>query len=187
MNSVFITGISTAGKTTLAKKLAEQFEMDHVEIDHLRDDLRQDPVYGRFANFYSNQDEAEYYKRTNPNERWEDLITQSKGLWPAIEGKIKDILETGKPTIFQGVNLLPELMRSIPIKGIVLIGPSEEEIFARLQASPRWGDTEALQRLEAAETFDQASRYGAEGKTYDYPVCENPEVAEAELVRIITS
>jgi len=61
---LFITGIPTAGKSYLAKKLAEQVGGICVSIDNLRIELSKDLRYERCVSFYSNQDERSYYSNT---------------------------------------------------------------------------------------------------------------------------
>lgn len=77
-------------------------------------------------------------------------------------------------------------MRQLPIKGITLLGRSEEETFDRLKAEPRWGTTEELQRLEADAFFNiERPRYAVEAEKHGYPSFSSPEEAEAELIRLI--
>lgn len=66
---LFITGIPTAGKSYLARKLAEKFEAKVILLDDFREDLAKDERYKSFVNFYLNQDELEYYTKTSLTEQ----------------------------------------------------------------------------------------------------------------------
>lgn len=185
MNSVFITGISTAGKSTLAGKLAAEFGIRHVNNDHLRGEMVKDPALEPWANFYHNKNEAAYYATTSFDQCWQDLVLQSEAIWPTMKRKMKEIAAVNQAVIFEGVNLLPHLMNELPFKGIVMLGSSKQEIFERLKNEPRWGSTEELQRLEAVETFDQVRRYLVEAEKYCYPTFGEPHAAEDELRKLI--
>lgn len=77
--------------------------------------------------------------------------------------------------MFEGLNLLPHLMhKDLPsLKGIVLLGPSFEKILERNKQSPRWGNTEELQHMEAEAFFyGERPRYLEEGEKYGYKICD---------------
>lgn len=77
-------------------------------------------------------------------------------------------------------------MQEIAIKGVVILGNSEEETFERIKADPRWGNTEELQRLEADAFFNvERPRYAAEAEKYGYLTFNGPENAEVELIKLI--
>ncbi len=187
MNSVFITGISTAGKSYLAKRVASSLGVDYINLDELRSEMEKDLALEPWVNFYWHKNEAEYYQTTIPEEQWQDLVKQSEAFWPTMKRKIEGVLASGKPTIFEAVNLLPHLVKELPIKGIVLLGNSEQEIFERLAAVPRWGNTEELQHLEANALFSiERPRYKAEAEKYGYSAYSEPTAAEDGLTRLIT-
>lgn len=187
MNSAFITGIPTAGKSYLADKIAKSFGMTHIKIDAVRDEMVKIPKLEPWVNFFWNKNEAEYYPNTSADEQWKNIVDQSEAFWPTVKAKIEEILASGNPTIFEGVNLLPHLMKELAIKGVVILGNSEKETFERIKADPRWGSTEELQRLEAHAFFTiERSRYAAEAEKHGYPTFSDPSEAEAELIRLIT-
>src|SRR5947209_4511319 len=92
----FITGIPTAGKTYLAKKLADQIGGQVFSIDTLRDEMSDDSKYGKWVNFYWNLDEKEYFTTTTPEEQWKNLVRQSEEMWPFILEKINSYNSQGK-------------------------------------------------------------------------------------------
>lgn len=187
MNSVFITGIPTAGKSYLADKIAKSLGITHVKMDAIRDEMVKDPTLEPWVNFFWHKNEAEYYPATPSEEQWQNIVNQSEAFWPTTKKKIEETLASGTPAIFEGVNLLPHLMRELTIKGVVILGNSEQETFERIKADPRWGNTDELQRLEAHAFFTiERPCYVAEAKKYGYPAFSDVSQAESELIRLIT-
>lgn len=187
MNSVFITGIPTAGKSYLADKIAKSLSMTHIEVDAIRDEMVKDPILEPWVNFFWHKNEVEYYSAISPEEQWQNIVNQSEAFWSTMKKRIEETLASGRPAIFEGVNLLPHLMQEVAIKGVVILGNSEEEAFERIKADPRWGNTEELQRLEAHAFFTvEHPCYKAEAEKFGYPTFSDPSEAEAELIRLIT-
>lgn len=185
-NSVFITGIPTSGKTYLAEKVASMFGMDHVKTDDMREEMVKDPLLEPWVYFFWNKDEVEYFQTFSYADQWKQLVEQSEVFWPTIKQKIKDKLATGQSAIFEGVNLLPHLMRELPLNGVILLGSTEEEILKRLKEDPRWGNTEDLQRLEAKSFFAcDRPHYAAEAEKFGFPSFDSSIKAEETLMRMI--
>lgn len=186
MNSVFITGIPTAGKSYLAEKLCRSLDIRHVKIDDLWDTVEHDAVLGPWFNYFWHKDEAEYYRTSSPKKLWQDIVDQSEAFWPTAKKHIEHILGEGKPAIFEGVSLLPHLMQQLPLKGVILVPASEDQVLDRLKAAPRWSDQEELQRIEAHAFFTvERPNYMEEAKKYGYPIFSNPAAGEAELLKLI--
>ena len=70
---LFITGIPTAGKSYLAKKLAKEVGGIAVILDDLRESLVSKDEYKKHVEFYLNQDEETYLKTKTTEEHWGDL------------------------------------------------------------------------------------------------------------------
>ncbi|CAN5345584.1 hypothetical protein BH10PAT1_BH10PAT1_7330 [soil metagenome] len=187
MKYVFITGIPTAGKSYLAKKISEKTGCLHIDIDKWREEMAKDPKLERWVNFYWNVDEEKYLLEKTCDERWSDLTKQSETFWPTIENKIKEIVKSNKPAIFEGVNVLPHLaIKSFDFPGFCILGNSFEEIFERNKQSPRWGNTEKLQRMEAKDFFNcERLKYKAEAEKFGFKVYEDPNDAEEEILTIL--
>jgi hypothetical protein len=183
----FITGIPAAGKSYLAKKLAEHIGGEVFSVDNLREELGTDPQYQKWVNFFLDKDEKEYYTTTSEEEQWKNVVDQSEALWPAIREKILFYDSHGKPVIFESVNILPHLAkRDLPFPGAVLTGKSREDIFERIKEDPRWGETEELWNLEADSFFlVERPRYEAEARTYGYRVFETADEAFSALVPLL--
>jgi len=181
MNSkrIFITGIPTSGKSFLAKEIARRHDGIHVDLDQEREKMSHLHEYSEWVNFYSNKDEKKYFDSTTEQDRWDDLVKQSKNFLPYFLKKIAEYKNEEKFVIFECVNLLPELtFDKIDFPGIVLIGNSYEETLARLEEKSRWGSTKDLQELEAKQFYiEQGRRYKESAEKYGYKVFKNADEA----------
>ncbi len=186
---LFITGIPTAGKSYLAKKLAEELGGISVSVDDIREELSKDEKYKKWVNFYLDQDEHIYYTTTNYDEQWKNLVAQSEGFWPGILAGFAQYANEDRPVIFEGVNILPHLAhRDLQIPGIVIIGRSIEEVLERNKREPRWGATERLQKLEADAFFKgERPHYKDDAKKFGYPVFETADEAFITAIQTLTS
>jgi 2-phosphoglycerate kinase len=170
---IFITGIPTSGKSYLSEKLEKEFAGKHVELDDLREDLINHPIYGKWVSFYYNKNEKDYLEKVSSEEKWNNLVKQSEELWPALKEEIDRYKNDNQLIIFESVNLLPHLVQNdYPnSKQIVLIGESLEFTFERNRKSPRWGKTEELQKMEAEYFFNvERPRYRKEAEKYNLPI-----------------
>ena len=185
--SAFITGIPTAGKSCLAKKVSEKIGARHVAIDDYRKEWGKDPALNKWTNLFLNLDE-EKYLAMSCDEQWQKGIEQSEGLWSATLEKINEIRDNGQSAIFEAVTILPHLAkRDLNFPGIVLLGESFEKTLERNYKFPRWGKTKELQRREA-ESFWNCERkhYQSEAEKYGFKSFSDPVAAEAELVKILS-
>lgn len=157
MKNVFISGIPTAGKSYLADKIAKITGVVHFDIDDLREEMRNDTKYKKWIDFFADQNEKKYWEEHSHEEHWENLKQQSEGIWPFLKEKINNAIESGQILIFEGVNLLPHLVKEIGIDGIYLLGESEETVLERNRKDPRWGKTEELIKKQS-EHFFQCER-----------------------------
>ena len=186
MKYAFISGIPASGKSYLAAKVAKEVDALHIEIDDLREEMRNDMELRKWVDFFWNQDEIEYWKNTGCNQQWENLKKQSEAFFPAILKRVREVQESGKPAIFEGVNILPHLAAGIlQFSGIVLIGDSFEDIFERNKKEPRWGKTEELQRKEAEAFYNcERPKYTVEAEKYGYQAFSDIREAEKKLLGI---
>jgi hypothetical protein len=184
---LFITGIPTAGKSYLAKKLANEVGGICVSVDDIREDLADDGRYKKWVNFYLDKNEFEYYSKSTPAELWNDLVAQCEGLWPAVLSKIAEYENEERPVIFEGVNILPHLAsRDLRIPGVAILGKTLEETFERNKKDPRWGATVELQKMEAENFFNcERPHYKEEAERYGYPVFESADDAWETSVKIL--
>lgn len=181
---LFITGIPTAGKSHLGRKLAEKTGGILVSIDDMRLGFSKDERFKDFVNFYHNQNETTYFKNTTCETRLQDLINQSAGLWPGILENIKEYKHYKQPVIYEGVSLLPYLVTTLKIPGVVLLGKSLDETLARIHHTPRWSlNDKHLQALEAEHFFFcERKFYQNEAEKYHLPTfATNNEAWETAL------
>lgn len=187
---LFITGIPTAGKSYLAKKLSKATDGVAVCLDIYREELAKDERYKKWVNFYFDLDEEKYFTEQTPEELLsnQDLIDQSEALWPAFLEKIKTYENETRPVIFECVNMLPHLAkRDLDFPGIVLLGPSYEDILRRNIEDPRWGKTLRLQELEA-KSFWEIERpfYKEEAEKFGYSMFDSADQAFEYALKLIS-
>jgi len=101
--------------------------------------------------------------------------------------KVKEVMQSHKSAIFEGVNILPHLAKKdFSFPGVFLLGESFNEIFERNKQDPRWGKTEKLQELEARLFFNcDRTKYKEEAEKYGYKTFTNSEAAEKELIHLL--
>lgn len=180
----FVSGIPASGKSYLAARVAQKVGAQHIEMDALREEMKDDSELKKWVDFFWNKDEAKYWEKTNCDEHWLNLKNQSEAFWPTLLKRIKKVQQTGKSAIFDGVNLLPHLTRKdFDFSGIILLGDSFESIFERNKKAPRWGQTEALQSKEAKAFYTcERPKYEAEAEKWGYLAFSDMEKAEKELL-----
>ncbi len=182
----FISGIPAAGKSYLAKKVAADLGLDYYAVDEWREELIDDPELGKWVKLFWEVDEEKYWQTTSPEQHWQNLVDQSEALWPQIKVKIKEIQDTGRGAIFEGVNIVPHLAKDLDFSGIVLLGESYEQILDRNKKDPRWGNTEELQVEEAKAFWEwERPKYESESNQYGFKTFSGPMEAEEELRKIL--
>lgn len=188
MKYLFISGIPASGKSWLAAKIAKEFNLLHVNIDDLREEMAKDEELKKWVNFFFNQDEIEYWENTSCDQDWQNTRNQSEAFWPTIKEKINTIISEGRAAIFEGVNLLPHLMKEYKkeMSGIYLLGESFEVILKRNIKDPRWGNTEELQKKEAEMFYYcEGKKYKKEAEQYNYKTFKDINEGEKELVKML--
>lgn len=183
----FIGGIPATGKSYLAKKIAKSTGALHFKVDDWREEFRVDK-HADWIDFFWNKNESEYWDKTSCEEHWQNIVKQSEVLWPpGIVRKIKKVVKSGLPAIFEGVNILPHLAaKDLDFPGIFLTGESFEVIFERNKKDPRWGQTEILQKKEAEIFYNcEGPIYKKEAEKYGFKVFSSSIEAEKELIRLL--
>jgi 2-phosphoglycerate kinase len=184
MQSIFITGIPTAGKSHLARKLSSELNFGLLDVDTLRSKMRLDPKLKIWVDFFFNLDEKAYYKTVSSDQQWQNMVDQSEAFWPTIKSELQQCLSHGQ-YIFEGVNLLPHLVKELGLQGAVLLGESFEQVLERNKRNPRWGDTEELQKMEAESFFScEREKYREEAEKYNFKWFENNEEAYQYLKKL---
>jgi predicted kinase len=186
MNSVFIGGIPNAGKSTLAKKLAKEFGMNHIDLDLFREQIWQNPELRYWEDFFSNMDELQYWNETSMEDHWENIKKQSEAFWVVFLQEIRNKMKNG-PVVFEAVNVLPHLAKQEGFNGVYLIASSIDEIYERNKVRPRWGETDDLWKIEAEKFYQEGEFYKKEAEALGYKVFTNPVEAQEELEKLIIS
>jgi 2-phosphoglycerate kinase len=188
MKYVFIGGIPTAGKSFLAKKIADKTGALYVEIDLLREVMVKNPKLKPWVNWYTDQNEKEYFKKTDNDMGWRHLKNQSEAYWETIKNKVLEVKKTGKNAIFEGYNLLPHLVsKYFDFPGIYLTSPKPEEMLRRIKMKKRWGESDKLHRMEVKffmECFD--NNFKKDAKRHGYKCFSDSIKAGEEILDILS-
>lgn len=185
MNSVFITGVPAAGKSYLAQKVSKKLDIPVLKVDDLRKEMAEDPELKKWVMFFWDTDEKQHYTETSCQQQWQNIVNQSEAFWEFTKKRIQEFLVTNTG-IVEGVSLLPHLVAELSLKGIVLTGESEQALFNRIKQSPRWGQTEELQRMEAKAFYQcEGKHYQQEAEKYGFPTFSSADEAEKVLVELI--
>ena len=187
MKYAFISGIPASGKSYLAERIAKINGTLHFKVDDWREEFRKNNN-ADWIDFFWNKNEWKYWDKTSCVEHWQNIVKQSEALWPDIVKKIEEVIKSGKPAIFEGVNILPHLAkRDLDFGGIVLLGESVEVIFERNKKDPRWGETEELQLKEAEYFYNcEGPKYKSEADKYGYEAFYDADTAEAALIKLLS-
>lgn len=187
MKMAFITGIPASGKSWLASRVAQKLKLKHYKVDDWRVELRSDPKLLPWVNFFWNQNEQEYWKKTTFAQHWDNLVAQSEALWPEILKRIRQVENNGVSAIIEGVSLLPHLARrDLKFDGLVLLGESFDVIYQRDRRKPRWGKTADLENHEVDVLWECERRYYRhEAEQYGYEAFTDMEKAEQKLIKIL--
>lgn len=185
---LFIGGIPTAGKSTLAVQLAAECDGVVIHLDNWREELRNDPALAGWVDFFWNQDEAAYWRDANPDDEWRHMVDQQEALWPSLSARLKQAIYA-KPTIVEGVSILPHFIATdFPgVPGLFLLGESLEDTLKRNRERPRWSQDPAHQEYEARAFFEwEGPRLQAEADAYGYPAFRSQVQALEEARRFLT-
>jgi|GEM_PF-629739 hypothetical protein len=202
---LFITGIPTAGKSYLARKLINATGGYCLETDNLYEELGHDPRYAKWAKFFEENNEYAYYTQNDPEKQWSILAEMHEKLWPGVLERIRSYEAGDIPfksriagflrrpfspkrlLIFEGINILPHLAKKdLDFPGVVLVGKSLEEVLERNRQRPRWGKTEEMIKM-GAEAFWSIERphYIEEARNCGYEVFEDADEAYEKIMKTI--
>ncbi len=184
----FIGGTSAAGKTYIANAFAKRSKLPiHVvSIDDQRREFAKDPKLRYWTDILWNKNEEEYWKTITYEEDIGNLIGQSEAFWPKILEVVEKTKKLHKHAIFEAINIQPHLAkRDLDFPGFFLITEDQQTLIKRMKKNPRWGKTEALQRLEVEFLLKHDVPFvKQEAKKYGYKVFTNANDALNELSEI---
>ncbi|MDP2683880.1 MAG: hypothetical protein Q8P20_02375 [bacterium] len=185
---VFVSGPPTAGKSHLVNEFITQSDYDilHIKLDDLREDLKNDPNMNKWVNFFRNLDPTKYWQKNTPEDHIKNIIMQARALWPEILIKMKQKMHSDKQIIFEGVSVIPELAsKFLDFPGFYLVPTDVETIYNRLLAHSRWGKTNDLKRKEAIAFYEEGKKlFGDNAREYGYKVFTDSDEAALELSKI---
>ena len=106
LSGILITGTSHVGKTTFARRLADELRWNILSTDDLaRHPGRPWPTVRPAI--------AEYYERLSSETIHWFLKVHHQNIWPVIRRKIKEEIHAGRPFIFEGSALRPEYLAAL--------------------------------------------------------------------------
>ena len=113
-----------------------------------------DPKLEPWVNFFWNLDEAHYLSTVSAEQHAQNLVNQSEAFWPSILKKVQQVQSEHKSAVFEAVSIFPHLAKQdLKFNGIILLPPSEEVIFERLQERARWSEKERASKNRSTLAF----------------------------------
>ena len=186
MPYAFIGGVPMAGKSHLAKLIAEKYGIMHIQTDDIRKNFK-DPKLVKWVRSFYNQNPDTYWQKITHKQHYEQVKKQSEELWPAIVKEINNYKKKYKTIIFEGRTILPCLASSnLNFPGVYLIAKSFKQILERNNERPRWvKDKEFQYKLAECLYFYENKKLVEEAKKYGFKSFKNPNQAEKELIKIL--
>lgn len=181
----FIGGTPASGKSYLAKKFVNDSGLDItvISMDDLWKEMIKDPKLKKWVNLFWNMDEKKHWESTNYEKHMKLLVEQAEAFFPSIIKKVDEVKAKGEYAIFEGVSLLPHLVkRHFDFPGLFLVSDDEDMLFKRLNENPRWSKNGDLQKLEATYFVQYETRFiREEAAKYGYKVFNDSVDAEEEF------
>lgn len=184
---LLIGGPSGVGKTIVAKQLGLRLGMSWLQVDDLRLALQWSratlPKPKDTAALYFFLETVDVWKIL-PEQLCDELIAVGEAISPAIEVVVTSHVDTVAPIVIEGDGILPSLFarpavreRAVhgEVRGVFLIEPEEEMIFATMLARGRGiaAATEAELRREAQAKWLYGQWLADEAHHYGLPVLES--------------
>lgn len=110
---ILIGGAPTTGKSTLAKKLAQHFDVPWISTDQIRKVLQATVSRERYPDLFNAEMSVEEFLQKFPKEKIVEMENaQSKAIWDALSVFINDPYPW-KSLIVEGVAILPEFVQNL--------------------------------------------------------------------------
>lgn len=148
---LLIGGAPTVGKSHIARKLAEEFNLPWISTDSIREQMRKIVTKSDYPNLFdfvesSDQDAVDYLSNHSAKEIIEDQNRESIDVWKGV----KAIIETDyvwNSFIVEGIAVLPSFVASFKvedkiIKPVFLISSNEERIREVIFKRGLWDDAD---------------------------------------------
>lgn len=182
---LFIGGPPTSGKSYLAEKISQEMGTLHICTDKLRKKITfNDESFFVWKEFFISKP-SEYWDLVTGEEYVKDCRLQTEAFWPKLVEEIKQLQLEHVAVIFEGVDMLPDLVRrDLDLEGIYLVCKSEGESY--LRNKERWGESDKLlQRESVLYATDEAMEIRRLAGEFGYKVFSNSQEAEAELLSLL--
>lgn len=184
---VFVGGTPAAGKSFTVKEFIKNsgLNIECVSLDDLREEFTKDPQR-QWVDFFWNKNEEDYWQNTSYRKHSDNLSKQSEAFWPTVKEKIARVQNERKHAIFEGVNLLPHLVKEYTnIPTLFLIQRDSKIVLERIKKEPRWGEELHLQELEAKYFVEYDAKFiKEEAEKYGLTVFNDPQKLTEELKRL---
>ena len=186
----------TAGKSTIAKKLAEHFGLPWMSSDQIREIMKSaiDPTSNSPLNGSVNMSAESYFNKFTPQQIAEIEYRQGLATWPGISFMINNDWTWRDGFILEGVNILPKLVnqeqdKHTNIQAIFLTDSNTERtkdviltrgLYAKADSYP---DELKDQELKWVKIFDEIVKKEAED--LHFPIIEISK-SNDDIDRILT-
>jgi 2-phosphoglycerate kinase len=175
---ILVGGMPTAGKSTVAKALADYFSLPWISTDHIRIIMREVVNRDEYPKLFNPKD---YLEKMSPSEIVQLKIDQAEAIWVAVRRLIKDDYTWREGFIVEGVNILPRLVQQdfhgdSRVRAVFLADPDESHIRKILFSRGIYSQTEPYadelkeKELKWVLKFGEMIRESA--NTYNFPVIE---------------
>lgn len=110
---ILLGGAPTTGKSTLAKKLSDHFDVPWISTDQIRKVLQATVSREKYPDLFNAEMSAEEFLQRFPKEKIVEMENaQSKAIWDALAIFINDPYPW-KSLIVEGVAILPEFVNNL--------------------------------------------------------------------------
>ena len=195
-NIILIGGAPTVGKSSLAKKLAEESHLPWISTDTIRDLMREVVKKDNYPDlfYFTEQDLNEYLKNKTAQQIVEDQNRESRAVWKGVEAIIRTDYNWDL-FIVEGVAVLPDLIKKEylgnKIKPIFVLTDNKEKIKKVIYerglwtAAEKYSDDLKNKEIEWVVAFNDWLE--TELKKYDYPAirCSDKEFDIGEVKKYL--
>jgi len=180
---ILIGGAPTAGKSSLATKLAKEMDVPFISTDTIRDRMRdaQDKDMMSYLHYFENTTAEEYLPNHSAEQIVDDQNKESEEVWAGISALIQNNNEFNSEVyIIEGIAILPHLVNKLStqniLKPIFLINTNEKKINDIIYTRGLWDDADTysddLKKLELPWVLAFSDWIKNESEKYGYQVLD---------------
>jgi len=179
MKTLLIGGAPCAGKSFVAKELAERFNTTWKSTDELRDHFRDNPnrLGHHYPYLFASKDVTaeEFWKNRKPIDVLRGEVEEARELWPWLQ----KVVEKNSYGILEGVSILPELVRKTygtSKTALFLIDTDRERVRQIIQTRGLWDEAHTyadwIKPLELEWVMLHTAWLRSETQRYGFPLIE---------------